>query len=160
VKICATTVSILLTSAGAVLLWPAAARGDEFLAMPGLWQTVYEVDGTTAAVPGTPAVVWHCVDEAADPWISFAQLRDLPGMICKVHSQERTNTSLQWQTRCHGPGPETIAATIDVTGAIIFDSPEHYRGWVRFSGTLMGYPLRSGAKIEGTRRAACTSPAD
>jgi hypothetical protein len=49
---------------------------------------------------------------------------------------------------------------IDATGAIVFDSPQHYTGWVKFSGTLMGYPLQSGAKIEGLRKAACTSPSD
>jgi hypothetical protein len=53
-----------------------------------------------------------------------------------------------------------VADAIDVSGAIIFDSPQHYRGWVRFSGTLMGYPLHSSSRVEGTRKAACTSPSD
>jgi hypothetical protein len=137
----------------AAALAPTAATADEFLAMPGLWQTTYESDGATR-------VVWHCVDEAADPWVSFAQLQDLPGMTCKASSQERNSTSLKWQTQCHGPGPEAVADVIDVSGAIIFDSPQHYRGWVRFSGTLMGYPLHSSSRVEGTRKAACTSPSD
>jgi hypothetical protein len=151
----------------AAALAPTAATADEFLAMPGLWQTTYESDGATTsangdtnASGGATRVVWHCVDEAADPWVSFAQLQDLPGMTCKASSQERTSTSLKWQTQCHGPGPEAVADVIDVSGAIIFDSPQHYRGWVRFSGTLMGYPLHSSSRVEGTRKAACTSPSD
>jgi len=38
---------LLITTLAAALM-PAAARADEFLAMPGLWQTAYEVDGATA----------------------------------------------------------------------------------------------------------------
>jgi hypothetical protein len=166
--------ALLLSSALAVALMPAAARADEFLAMPGLWQTVYEdggpiTDANTDAATKTPAagpsgaghrVIWHCVDERADPWVSFAQLQDLPGMTCKVSSQERNSTSLKWRTRCQGPGPDTVADVVEVAGAILFDSPTHYRGWVRFSGTLMGYPLRSSSEVEGTRKAACTSPSD
>jgi len=26
----------------------------------------------------------------------------------------------------------------------VFDSPQHYTGWVKFSGVLMGYPVSSG----------------
>ncbi|HWM68151.1 MAG TPA: DUF3617 family protein [Steroidobacteraceae bacterium] len=154
---------LLITTLAAALM-PAAARADEFLAMPGLWQTAYEVDGATAGADdnkgSAPRVVWHCVDEAANPWVSFAQLQDLPGMTCKASSQERSSTSLKWQTECHGPGPEAVADVIEVSGAIVFDSPQHYRGWVRFNGTLMGYPLHSSSKVEGTHKAACTSPSD
>jgi hypothetical protein len=128
--------------------------------MPGLWLTTYEVEGTAAGKANEPRVVWHCVDEAADPWVAFAQLQDLPGMTCTKGSLERNSTSLKWQSLCRGPGAEGAADVIEVSGAISFDSPQHYRGWVRFSGTLMGYPLQSGAKVEGTRKAACTSPSD
>jgi hypothetical protein len=168
-KVTATTGWIVLGSALAAALIPAAVRADEFLAMPGLWQTTYEVDGAAADANdhGTNGnrgnerrVVWHCVDEAADPWIAFAQLRDLPGMTCKIGSQERNSTSLKWQAQCRGPGPEAVADVIEVAGAISFDSPQHYRGWVKFSGTLLGYPIQSSAKLEGSRKAACTSPAD
>jgi hypothetical protein len=146
----------LLIFALAAVLIPAAARADEFLAMPGLWQTTYEVEGTAAKTH----VVWHCVDEAADPWVAFAQLQDLPGMTCTKSSLERNSTSLKWQSRCRGPGADAAADVIEVSGAISFDSAQHYRGWVRFTGTLMGYPLQSSAKVEGTRKAACTSPSD
>jgi hypothetical protein len=150
--------SLLLCALAAVLM-AAAARADELLAMPGLWQTTYEVDGA-AAKTGEPRVVWHCVDEAADPWVAFAQLQELPGMTCARSSLERTRTSLRWQSHCRGPGADEAADVIEASGAIIFDSPLHYRGWVKFSGTLMGYPLQSSSKVEGTRKAACTSPAD
>ena len=54
-------------------------------------------------------------------------------------------------------GARRCADVIEASGAIVFDSPQHYTGWVKFSGTLMGYPLQSGSKIEGMRKAACTS---
>jgi hypothetical protein len=143
----------------AVLLAPAAAVADEFLALPGLWKTTYEVQGVATA-PGDPKVVWHCVDEAADPWASFAQLRDLPGMTCTRSSLEYKSTSLKWKTECHGPGPADNADMIRSEGAIVFDSSQHYTGWVKISGSLMGYPVQSGSKVEGSRHAACTSPSD
>ena len=154
------TTSIVLAGALAAALLPAAARADEFLAMPGLWRTTYEVDGAAEKSADEPRVVWHCVDEAADLWVAFAQLQDLPGMTCKKALQERNSTSLKWQAQCRGPGPETAADMIEVSGSVVFDSPQHYRGWVRISGTLMGYPLQTRSKVEGTRKAACTSPAD
>jgi hypothetical protein len=141
------------------MLLPATAPADEFLALPGLWKTTYEIEGVSGE-PREPRVVWHCVYEEADPWASFAQLEDLPGMICSRSSLQRNSTSLKWKTRCRGPGPDAVADVIEASGAIVFDSPQHYTGWVKFSGTLMGYPLQSGAKVEGQRKAACTSPAD
>ncbi len=160
-KALVTKCPVVLTIALAAALIPAAAGADEFLAMPGLWRTTYEVDGAdVAASSHEPRLVWHCVAETADPWAAFAQLRDLPGMTCKTGSQERNSTSLKWQSQCHGPGLEAVADVIEVSGAIVFDSPQHYRGWVRFTGTLLGYPLHSSSKVEGTRKAACTSPAD
>jgi hypothetical protein len=141
------------------LLVPAAAQADEFLALPGLWKTTYEVEGESRE-PREPSVVWQFVVEQADPWASFAQLQDLPGMTCSRGSLQRNSTSLKWKTQCRGPGPDTVADVIEASGAIVFDSPQHYTGWVKFSGTLMGYPLQSGSKVEGSRKAACTSPAD
>jgi hypothetical protein len=137
----------------------AAARADEFLALPGLWKTTYELQGVGPEA-GEPRVVWHCVDEEADPWAAFAQLQDLPGMTCSRSPLQRNSTSLKWKTQCRGPGPDAVADVIEASGAIVFDSPQHYTGWVKFSGTLMGYPLQSASKIEGLRKAACTSPSD
>ena len=142
------------------VLIPAAAQADEFLAMPGLWKTTYEIERASPETREQPRVVWHCVDEQADPWASFAQLQDLPGMTCSRSSLQRNSTSLKWKMQCRGPGPDTVADVIDASGAIVFDSPQHYTGWVKFSGTLMGYPLQSGSKVEGSRKAACTSPSD
>jgi hypothetical protein len=100
------------------------------------------------------------VDEAADPWVSFAQLHDLPGMACTRPMLEYKSTALKWKTTCHGPGPADTADVIESEGAVVFDSPQHYTGWVKFSGTLLGYPLQSSSKVEGSRHAACTSPSD
>jgi len=143
----------------ASMLVCAAALADEFLALPGLWKTTYETEGSSPE-SHAPKVVWHCVDEEADPWVAFAQLEDPPGMTCSRSSLQRNSTSLKWKTQCRGPGPDVVADVIEASGAIMFDSPQHYTGWVKFSGTLMGYPLQSSSKIEGTRKAACTSPTD
>ena len=150
----------MLAGLMAGMLIAAAARADEFLAMPGLWKTTYELEGASPETREQPRVVWHCVDEQADPWASFAQLQDLPGMTCSRSSLQRNSTSLKWKMQCRGPGPDTVADVIDASGAIVFDSPQHYTGWVKFSGTLMGYPLQTGSKVEGSRKAACTSPSD
>jgi len=142
----------------------STVRADEFLAMPGLWKTTYEVEGV--GTTDAPRVVWHCVDEEADPWEAFAHLQDLPGMACSRDSLHRTSTSLKWTARCRGAGAAGTAGTdlandvVEVSGAIVFDSAQHYTGWVKLSGTLMGYPLHSGTKIDGLRKAACTSPKD
>jgi hypothetical protein len=144
----------------AALLAPASATADEFRALPGLWKTTYELQGAVAGGAADAKVVWHCVDEAADPWVSFAQLQDLPGMKCARPLLQYQSTSLKWKTECYGPGPAGSADVIRSEGAIVFDSPQHYTGWVKFSGTLMGYPLQSGSKVEGSRQAACTSPSD
>jgi hypothetical protein len=143
----------------ASMLLPATAQADEFLALPGLWKTTYEIEGVGSG-PREPRVVWHCVYEEADPWVSFAQLQDLPGMTCSRNSLQRNSTSLKWKTQCRGPGPDAVADVIEASGAIVFDSPQHYTGWVKFNGTLMGYPLQSSSKVEGSRKAACTSPTD
>jgi hypothetical protein len=150
----------LWASGVAVLSVSAAARADEFLALPGLWMTSYVVRGKPDSPPRAPKVVWHCVAEETDPWVSFAQLHDLPGMTCTRQSLQRTRTSLKWQTQCLGPGAAASADVVNSEGSIVFDSPQHYTGWMRFSGALMGYPLESISDIEGRRHAACTSPED
>jgi hypothetical protein len=160
------TIPYTSTLAGllAGVLVPVCALADEFLALPGLWKTTYEVEGTSAQAgeprADAPRVVWHCVDEEANPWDSFAQLHDLPGMTCSRSSLQRNSTSLKWKMECRGPGPDTVADVVEAAVAIVFDSPHHYTGWVKFSGTLLGYPLQSRSKVEGSRKAACTSPSD
>jgi hypothetical protein len=139
-----------------VLLVPVIGAADDFMAMPGLWKTSYETaqDASSGANTAEPQILWHCVDEEADPWTEFARLLDTPGMSCARPTLERTSTSLKWKIECKG------AATVTGEGSIVFDSPQHYTGSVRFSGTLLGYPLRSVTRIEGQRFAACTSPKD
>jgi hypothetical protein len=139
---------------------PEIVTADEFLALPGLWKTTYEIQDGASGGGAEKKVVWRCVDEAGDPWVSFAQLRDLPGMTCARLSLQFQSTSLKWKTECRGARTADSADVIRSEGAIVFDSPTHYTGWVRFSGTLMGYPVESRSSMEGSREAACTSPAD
>ena len=132
---------------------PLIATAGEFLAFPGLWKTVVQLAGPSVT-PHEPAVQWHCVDEAADPWSAFGQIALPAGDVCRQTRSERTATTLAWTVECKGP------AAIASIGRIVFDSASHYRGEVELSGSFMGYPVSSRVTVEGQRYAACTSPAD
>ena len=147
----------VLRAAGAFLLCSgviAAAHADSFGAMPGLWGTTYQVQQDAAQSPAVAQPRWHCVDEDADPWLEFAQLRVPKGYSCKRVSFDRTVSSLKWRLECSGP------TSFVNEGALVFDSPKHYSGEVRLSGSLMDYPVQTRIKLEGNRKAACTSPSD
>lgn len=137
----------------AVLLVPVVGVADDFMALPGLWKTSTQ-EGAAGPETAGPQILWHCVDEDQDPWTAFARLPDAAEMSCTRARQERTSTSLTWKIECTG------AAAVTSEGSIVFDSPQHYTGTVRFTGTLLGYPLRTVTQIEGKRYAACTSPRD
>lgn len=133
------------------LLIPVATPAGEFMAYPGLWKTSVQL------ATAEPNVMWHCVDEGEDPWSAFAQI-SLPegeAASCKQTQSERTATSLAWTVECNGPPLALVNK-----GQVTFDSPSHYRGEVRVSGTFMGYPVSSRVTVEGQRYAACTSPSD
>jgi hypothetical protein len=139
-----TTTGTLCTLA-ALLAIAAAARADEFGAMPGLWKTTYSL-----AASGTPPPPrWHCVDEEVDPWSAYAQLPAVRP-LCKSARYERTLSSLKWKVAC-GAAPSE--------GELVFDSPRHYSGSITSGGAKGGAP-RSTVHVEGERRAACTSPSD
>jgi hypothetical protein len=78
------------------LAWLASspARTDaenDFMAMPGLWKTTFR----NQQVANSKAQIWwHCVDENADPWISFAQLQPPEHEACVRMSFTRTATFL------------------------------------------------------------------
>lgn len=134
-----------------VLILPAIAAADEFGALPGLWKTTFS---------SSADVVWHCVDEDADPWMAFARIEDPPGMTCKRVMQERTRTSLRWRVECHTPALPSTKDEISAQGTIVFDAPDHYTGTVSLKGHLLGVPLQGSTDVEGRRYAACTSPRD
>ena len=121
------------------------------MAMPGLWKTTFR---NQQASKSKAQISWHCVDEAADPWISFAQLQAPDHEFCIRKSYTRTATFLKWQLECSGP----FAAVNE--GSINFDAATHYRGTIRIGGAFMGYPTEDVIVVEGTRAAACTSPSD
>ena len=144
-------------AAGTLLLLSSAigvAHADSFGAMPGLWSTTYQVQQDAAPPPADAQPRWHCVDEAADPWLEFAQLRVPKGYSCKRVSFDRSVSSLKWRLECSGP------SSFVNEGSLVFDTPKHYSGEVRLSGSLMDYPVQTRIKLEGNRKAACTSPSD
>jgi len=139
----------LAGSAFAGLTVPPLATAGEFMALPGLWKTTERLEGP---VQQAPAVRWHCVEEALDPWSAYAQIALPAGDMCRQTKSERTGTTLSWTVECQGP--------IALVGNIVFDSASHYRGEVELSGTFMGYPVSNRISVEGQRYAACTSPRD
>jgi hypothetical protein len=137
------------------LLFLAAALGStatladpgDFQAMPGLWKIVTRII-SRGQIVGTPQIRWHCVDEGADPWLEFATI-DIPNQTkCLRSDQHRRSTALDWSLSCPGNARATGKGRVD------FDSPEHYVASVAMKGA--GEVVR----VEGTRYAACTSPAD
>jgi len=118
------------------------ADAGDFQAMPGLWKVVTRTIGPA----GRETVAWHCVDEDADPWQSFATLSPPGSSSCERADAHRSRTSLTWDLRCAAPGV--------LHGRIAFDSPEHYEG------ALVADGGRPSLQVEGRRYAACTSPND
>jgi len=122
-----------------------------FMGMPGLWKTELRL---TNAASTSARIVWHCVDEDADPWAAFAQIEPPPDESCTRKSYQRTPTTLQWDLECAG------SIEMSSSGLVSFDTAQHYRGKVLIKGLFMGYPIDEYIDVEGTRQAACTSPQD
>jgi hypothetical protein len=122
---------------------PVRADPGDFGAMPGLWKIlVWHVANGKA---GAPEVHWHCVDEGADPWVTFAAWTPGEGK-CTATDQQRRSTSLAWKLTCE--------AGSTASAHVAFDSAKHYKGSVTVEGR--GEVTR----VEGNRYAACTSPQD
>jgi hypothetical protein len=119
----------------------ARADAGDFQAMPGLWKIV-----THAHASDKPrdTVAWRCVDEDADPWATF--VLPPPEASCQRTDERRSRTSLDWNLHC--------AASPTLHGHVAFDAPEHYTATLGAAGAE---PL---LRVEGERRAACTSPKD
>jgi hypothetical protein len=133
----------------AIALLSTAMLADpgDFQAMPGLWKFVTRIV-SHGQIVGQPQIRWHCVDEGADPWLEFATI-DVPDQTkCVRSEQHRRSTALDWSLSCPGNARATGKGRVD------FDSPEHYVASVAMKGE--GEVVR----VEGTRYAACTSPAD
>ncbi len=122
---------------------PVHADPGDFGAMPGLWRI--KVRHVVNGKAGAPEVQWHCVDEGADPWTTFAAWTPAEGE-CTATDQQRRSTSLAWKLTCKG-GP-AASAHVD------FDSAKHYTGSVMVEGR------GEVTHVEGDRYAACTSPED
>lgn len=134
----AAVIVLLLSS---VLAPRAHADAGDFQAMPGLWKIVTHAGANSA--PGD-TVAWHCVDEDADPWASFAL--PPPQASCQRSDEHRSRTSLDWTLTC--------ASAPALHGRVVFDSPEHY------TATLGADGAEPVLRVEGKRYAACTSPKD
>jgi hypothetical protein len=140
-------VAILLLAIGTV-----RAEDNDFKGLPGLWKTTSQIEGGGPSVQ--TQIKWHCVDEDDDPWIAFVHLQVSPQASCKRVGFSKTSDSLKWRLECSG------AFAIINEGSLIFNTPLHYSGKVKLTGTMMGYPIEQTIDITGEHRAACTSPSD
>lgn len=132
--LCAATLTVAL---------PVHADAGDFGAMPGLWKI--QVRRVIHGKASAPEVQWHCVDEGADPWTTFAAWTAADGE-CTATDQQRRTTSLAWKLTCKTAPP--ASAHVD------FDNAKHYTGSVTVEGR--GEIMT----VEGDRYAACTSPED
>jgi hypothetical protein len=123
------------------------ADPGDFQAMPGLWKIVMRP--VIHGHPGKSTTQWHCVDEGADPWTSFATIMTVPEHPrCEPANQHRNSTALAWTLSCEGH------PSAKGNGRVDFDSAEHYTASIALEDR--GEVLR----VEGNRYAACTSPSD
>lgn len=136
---------VLLAAAGFVSS-PGHADPGDFAAMPGLWKVVKTpVDHGHR---GKPLIEWHCVDEGADPWVTFARF-SLPAFApCQLSEQHRSSTTLAWAVSCGGNPP------VHGRGHMDFDSAEHY------TASIVLQDRGEIVQVEGQRQAACTGPSD
>jgi hypothetical protein len=133
--------ALLLLGASSSLSTSAQADPGDFQAMPGLWKiTMHTVKDGHA---GQDSVKWKCLFDGGDPWETFVDVM-APDASCQRSGEHRTSTALAWNTSC---GAQTGQGHIDL------DSPQHYTGSVALNGHDV-------LQVEGTRYAACTSPAD
>jgi len=137
------TAAAALSAFAMMALTPVHADPGDFGAMPGLWRI--KVRHVVNGKAGAPEVQWHCVDEGADPWTTFAAWTPAEGE-CTATDQQRRSTSLAWKLSCKAAPP--ASAHVD------FDSAKHYTGSVTVEGR------GEITQVEGDRYAACTSPQD
>ena len=120
------------------------ARGPEL--RPGLWK----FSETTQTVAGEPPHTFqHCltptdVKDFGDNIIAGQGQRLTDRIHCQVTSFSETPSAINWTYRCAGE------SNLTSVGAINFDSPSHYSGIIKTSGTMSSSLL-----IEGTRLGAC-----
>ncbi|OOG60223.1 DUF3617 family protein [Rhodanobacter sp. C03] len=124
----------------------AHADSADFRAMPGLWKITTRK--LSHGHPGKPSIEWHCIDEGADPWTSFASFAVPTVPSCQRNDQHRSSTALAWAVSCSGHPP------VNGRGRVDFDSAEHYIASIELQ--KRGEVVR----VEGQRYAACTGPSD
>ena len=118
----------------------------DFQAMPGLWKiTVRKLDHRKSS---PPSILWHCIDEGADPWVAFANF-SVPGdSQCQRSDMHRSSTALAWTLSCSDQPPAHGRGRVD------FDSAEHY------TASIVLQDRGEVVRVEGKRYAACTSAND
>jgi len=146
---------LLLAAALFALAAPACA-GEDFIGMPGIWQTTLTTHTGGSKKPSVKSGT-HCIDETiaeTDPWTAFAPQPEQAGDSCKRIFQGRTATSLKWRIKCTGTAPLTSS------GTLVFDSATHFTGKIDETLQSNGKTVHRAIDIEGSHEAACTSPLD
>jgi hypothetical protein len=118
----------------------------DFQAMPGLWKiTVHKLDHGKSS---PPSILWHCIDEGADPWVAFANFSIPEDSQCQRNDKHRSSTALAWTLTCASHPP------VHGRGRVDFDSAEHY------TASIVLQDRGEVIRVEGKRYAACTSAND
>jgi hypothetical protein len=122
------------------------ARGPEL--RPGLWKFS---ETTQAVATEPPHTFQRCltpsdVKNFGDNFIPAQGQRLTDKVRCEVTAFSETRSAINWTYRCAGE------SNLISVGSINFDSPSHYSGIIKTSGTMSGSLL-----IEGTRIGSCPS---
>ena len=115
----------------------------------GYWKVTStpEINGA----PAPPNERMRCMTpaEVADLDTTFSPQANTVGATCERAEHEVTATSLKWRLKCTGQ------VDMDVAGAFLFDTPQHYSAEVRSQMTMAGQTMQSRLKIEGERVGEC-----
>lgn len=137
-----------ITALLVVALFAASPAGADGL-QAGHWKVTSkpEINGR----PGPPNERMRCLTpaEVADVGTTFSPQANTVNATCERVEYAVTGTSLKWRLSCTGQ------VTMDVAGAFLFDTPQHYSAEVRTQMTMAGQTSQSRVTIEGERVGEC-----
>jgi uncharacterized protein DUF3617 len=143
------TLAVTLIGAAALTTAPSTLAGTP-KAEPGAWKiTVTVTRNGRSDAPRTDTI---CLtkDQVQSLSTKLSEPRGSPGEKCLRTSFNETDSTLDWKYQCTGE------FSMDTDGSIKFDSPTHYTGTMKITGTIMGHSIDSSSAMEGTRIGDCT----
>jgi hypothetical protein len=138
-------IALILPTLILIARFPCAWAGG-LAADPGLWKVT-----VSSAQTGQTHSDTNCIRKADlnDPGAAFGQPPSNAQESCKRAKFEQTSKSVAWKFECSGQ------ATMKSEGNVTFDTPTHYTGAIRLTGTMMGRPIDNTIQMEGHRIGEC-----